>query len=247
MIVYLCTNLINGKQYVGITSISLGKRKSNHKTLAFRKNSQTKFHRALRKYGVENFKWEILDESFENVNELIEKEIKYIAEFNTYKTGYNMTIGGDGAVGTVHTEEWKAKQSERSKRFHSENKMHQEWLKKSLDEKYGKNADDIRKKMSDKKKSKLINGKRSDITEIGRISMASSKLKTGNPNYVNIPKCDEEIIINLYEKYKRITPEIHQETGYSAYILKRFLIEKNIYEGRQKYKNGNSSEKISKS
>jgi group I intron endonuclease len=244
MIVYLCTNLINGKQYVGITSISLGKRKSNHKSLALRCGSQTKFHRALRKYSIENFKWEVLDECSESIDILIEKEIKYISKFDTYKNGYNMTIGGDGAVGSIHTEEWKQQQSKRVKKFHKENKEHQKWLRMSLDEKYGKDSAAIRNKMSITRKGKLINGKRIDLTENGRISLSLSKLKEGNPNYVKIDDDTQKIIIFLYKKYGKIVPEILNESGYSKHVIKRFLKDIKIYAGRKKYKNGDSNAKI---
>lgn len=240
MIVYLCTNLINGKQYVGITSISLNKRKSNHKSLALQCGSQTKFHRALRKHGVENFKWEILDESAANVEILIEKEIEYISKFNTYKYGYNMTIGGDGAVGSVHSDEWKLQQSKRAKNFHQENKEHQKWLKMSLEEKYGDASNIIRQKMSNTHKGKLINGKRMDITENGRILISQSKLKDGNPNYVEIEENKQELIIFLYKKYGRIVKEVVEKSGYSKHVIKRFLNEKGIYAGRKKYKASDS-------
>lgn len=235
MIVYLCTNLINGKQYVGITSISLNKRKSNHKSLALRCRSQTKFHRALRKYGSENFKWEILDESSGSFEILMEKEIGYISKFNTYKNGYNMTIGGDGAVGSIHSEKWKLQQSKRAKKFHEENEEHQKWLKMSFDEKYGNDSITIRQKMSNTHKEKLINGKRVDITENGRVAMSQSKLKKGNPKYVEIEENIQELIIHLYKKYGQITKEIPEKSGYSKHVIKRFLKENKIYAGRKKY------------
>lgn len=55
---------------------------------------KTIFHKALKIYGVENFKYTIIDtcETKEQANEL---EIKYIKEFNSLMpNGYNMTKGG---------------------------------------------------------------------------------------------------------------------------------------------------------
>lgn len=238
MIIYLCTNELNGKRYVGLTSISLNRRKSNHKTQAFTLNSQSKFHRALRKYGIDSFKWEVLDDKSLTVEELITKEIEYIERFDTYKSGYNMTIGGDGAVGSIHTEEWKKQQSKRSKRFHQENENHKKWLALSLEEKYGKKANNIRSKMSQSGKSKLQDGKRTDLTEYSRDKMSSSKMKDGNPNYVSIPDNEQNLIITLYKQHGRILPIIEETTGYSNHVIKRFLKEINLYAGRKKYQDG---------
>jgi hypothetical protein len=55
------------------------------------------FKGALKKYGRDNFKWEILSEA--NVDLLSAIECYYIAYFRSYdpKIGYNLTMGGDGA------------------------------------------------------------------------------------------------------------------------------------------------------
>ena len=49
----------------------------------------------MRKYGVENFTITLIGEFEEQTLE--EMEIKYIKYYNTYKHGYNATLGGDGA------------------------------------------------------------------------------------------------------------------------------------------------------
>ena len=60
----------------------------------------TPFHRALRKYGEENFSFEILEEIDEELGRdyLNEREIFYIQKYKTYirDGGYNLTLGGDG-------------------------------------------------------------------------------------------------------------------------------------------------------
>ena len=53
MIVYKVTNLINNKIYIGKTVQTLKRRISQHKHDALKKDSQIKFHRAVRKYGLE--------------------------------------------------------------------------------------------------------------------------------------------------------------------------------------------------
>jgi group I intron endonuclease len=96
MIVYKVTNMINGKVYIGKTKSDLKVRKAAHYQSVNRK-SKTNFHRALSKWSRTDFKWEILGEY--NTNEDMDTaEINYIKEYDTYKSGYNMTKGGDGGV-----------------------------------------------------------------------------------------------------------------------------------------------------
>ena len=97
MIIYKVTNIINGKCYIGQTN-NLHKRKSHH-ILVAKKKSTLIFHRALLKYGVDTFIWEVLCEC-ETKEELDEMEFHYIKQYNSFGTGgYNMTLGGDGGWG----------------------------------------------------------------------------------------------------------------------------------------------------
>ena len=96
MIIYKVTNLSNGKVYIGKTTLTLNTRKARHYASANR-GSETNFHRALRVYSTECFKWEISSKANDE-NQLNELEILYIKEYNSYKEGYNMTEGGDGGV-----------------------------------------------------------------------------------------------------------------------------------------------------
>lgn len=54
-IIYLITNAINDKKYVGQTIKSLKRRSNAHKRDAFKYQSSLPLHRAMRKYGIENF------------------------------------------------------------------------------------------------------------------------------------------------------------------------------------------------
>ena len=96
MIIYKATNLINGKIYIGQTIVSLTERKGDHKRKSFKHNSKSSFHSAIRKYGFDNFKWEIIDTA-ETRKELNDKEKKWIKHYESTnnKKGYNLTSGGD--------------------------------------------------------------------------------------------------------------------------------------------------------
>ena len=102
--IYKITNKINNHSYVG-KSINIQERWNEHKRESMlpeekwqqnKRHEQTKLHKAIRKYGVESFLFEIIEEC--SINELNEKEIYWIAYYNTYLNPehYNMTPGGDG-------------------------------------------------------------------------------------------------------------------------------------------------------
>lgn len=94
MIIYKVTNKVNGKVYIGQTSKELDERRKAHYKSS-RLGSDTNFHRALSKYGVSHFIWEEVAKcnSKEELNDL---ERKLISEYDSFKSGYNMTEGGDG-------------------------------------------------------------------------------------------------------------------------------------------------------
>jgi group I intron endonuclease len=100
MIVYLLTNKINGKQYVGQTIESLQQRWKNHCWAAFNKKHRSEYLicKALRKYGKDVFLVEQLDTA-KTLDELNQKEKEWIAKLGTFGNGYNMTEGGGGIVG----------------------------------------------------------------------------------------------------------------------------------------------------
>lgn len=95
-LVYLVTNEINGHMYIGKTNSTLKERKRKH-YVDSKRGRQSAFCHALRKYPREVFKWEILEEGLSE-EEALEREIYYIAEYNTYLDPQhnNMTPGGEG-------------------------------------------------------------------------------------------------------------------------------------------------------
>jgi len=64
---------------------------------------------SYKKYGKENFSKEILERDITDRTILLEREIYWIAEYSSMdrSIGYNLTVGGDGAVGRVYTDEQK--------------------------------------------------------------------------------------------------------------------------------------------
>jgi group I intron endonuclease len=91
--VYVWTNTLNGKQYVGM-SVEPEVRRRNHLYSA-RSGSGYFFHNAVRKYGEEAFTYEEIFWSDDDA-ELKAIEIAEIARRGTFGGGYNLTPGGDG-------------------------------------------------------------------------------------------------------------------------------------------------------
>lgn len=111
MIIYIVTNRINGKQYVGQTIQRFSQRKVDH-LKKVRYNSPYYFHNAMRKHGPDNFKWEIIAEGDCSPETLNLLEMHFIQLYDTFNNGYNLTLGGDGGtLGYRHTEKTKKRMS----------------------------------------------------------------------------------------------------------------------------------------
>lgn len=92
-IIYKYTNNINGMIYIGQTKQTLEQRDKKHLTQL---KDNTFFHRALQKYGRENFSLEIIEQNipFEKLNEREKYWIKELDSYYTSGRGYNLTQGG---------------------------------------------------------------------------------------------------------------------------------------------------------
>lgn len=92
MYVYLITNLINNKKYVGITN-DYKKRWENHKCC---NDPSMAIAKAIKKYGRDNFKFEVLEANIP-LEKIDEKEIYYIKKMESHVStgkGYNISKGG---------------------------------------------------------------------------------------------------------------------------------------------------------
>lgn len=90
--IYKITNIQNNNCYIG-QSRNIYKRWNTHKNTAFRedlKEYEYPLYRAIRKYGLENFTFEIIEECL--IEELNDKEIEWIKKL---KPEYNQTVGGE--------------------------------------------------------------------------------------------------------------------------------------------------------
>ena len=90
--IYKVTNKINGKVYIG-QSVDIGRRWCEHMNA----KDDIYFHKAIQKYGVENFEWEVIEQC--KKKDLDEREIYWIEYYDSFNKGYNCTKGGDGNSG----------------------------------------------------------------------------------------------------------------------------------------------------
>jgi group I intron endonuclease len=97
----------SGKSYIGITSRGFAARWRQHLSdWRLRKAPHVKLYQAFDRYHPDLWRSEILFTG-SLYEELKERERGFIREFDSVANGYNITHGGDGALGRRHTEEAK--------------------------------------------------------------------------------------------------------------------------------------------
>ena len=180
MIIYRTINIINNKFYIGKDT------KNDPNYLG----SGTLLKRAIKKYGRENFKKEIL-EYCHNKKHLNEREIFWINQTNAQINGYNIADGGHG--GNTYTEETKQKISElfKGRYISPETKKKRQITRSKNPEKY-KLSEERKKIIGNQHKGKIISEEqKKSVSERMKnfqnysskfIDMQKSENKTGAKN-----------------------------------------------------------------
>ena len=99
-VVYQATNIMTGKKYIGLTRQGVDARWFGHCHSAIHSQnhkSNSKFHRAIRKYGEDNFFVQVVAEA-DTGAELCRLEARLIRSNNTVKAGYNTMQPRDDLV-----------------------------------------------------------------------------------------------------------------------------------------------------
>jgi group I intron endonuclease len=141
--IYKATNNINKKVYIGKTTRTLKDRKKEH--ISHAKSEDYYFHNALRKYGAENFTWEIIEEV--ELDKINERECYWIEYYKSYKDkskGYNLTPGGEGFKLSEETKR-KISAANAGKVRTPEMRQHLSEVKKAL---HFRHTEETKKKMS---------------------------------------------------------------------------------------------------
>ena len=216
----------NGKHYIGLTTTSIERRRNEHKICA--KNGDTRcLYNALRKYNmVDTFELVEIDIA-DTLEELCEKEIGYIIEYNSYymnENGYNMTHGGEGTNGYVFTEDDKQKMGKsQKKRFENP-----EELKKNSErgKKYWEDHPEAIQQMSEIKKKYFEDHPeaREQISEISKKQWENPEAREQmseiqKKRYEENPEAREQMR-EIKKKYFEENPEAGKE--HSEKMKKRY-------------------------
>ncbi len=197
--VYKHTSNITSKSYIGLTKYTVNKRWKEHVKEAKGK-CRYHFHKAIRKYGTEEWQHEILDTNITTLDQANMLEAHYVAKYDTFNNGYNLTLGGDGAPGCIDTEE---KRIAREARLPVYKFMHfeygiEEMSLKLMSKKYG---------MSKGNLSMVTSGQR---TNVAGWQLYSSQ---GPENFDK----SKEIVVLYHHEYG-------EETGTTKYIANKYGI-----------------------
>lgn len=155
MLVYVVTNKINGKRYVGQTSQSLIKRWKRHQYLLPHRRSSYLYN-AIQKYGVDNFEIKpLIIVACKSEMDYYEIELIRVWNLRNPQFGYNLTDGGGGMLGFRLSEDTKRRMSE-----HVKSEDHCKNISKS---KIGnmsrlglKHSEDTKKRMSEVAKGRVF-------------------------------------------------------------------------------------------
>lgn len=147
--IYGIKNKQNNKWYVG-QAVDIEKRWRDHRKSSRQYTSAgLKLQQAFAKYGHDEFEWVVLEECAPC--DLDEREVFWIAQKNSFKSGYNMTLGGGGRRGYELSQETRAK-------IGAANRGANNWL-------YGKSLpQETREKIAKANKGKRTGQKASDET-----------------------------------------------------------------------------------
>jgi group I intron endonuclease len=175
MIIYKITNNINGKLYIGQTTRPLKERWQEHCKMS---GDCPALSNAMKKYGIDSFTIEIIDNAV-NIEELNQKEEKYIKGFNSIRPcGYNLTFGG---LNALRSEETKRKNSEKQlgeKNHNWGKKASAETRKKMSDARKGSKNHMWGKKMPDGHNKKMLDAQKGmSHPRLGKTFTAESRKK----------------------------------------------------------------------
>jgi group I intron endonuclease len=220
--IYLITNLVNGKKYVG-KSNDPQVRWGDHKKIATggKNKYPTEFfavHAALHKYGIDKFKFEIIEE-FDSEDESYKAETCWIEFYQSdnKNNGYNCNKGGKG--GGIPTEETKQKLIVAQNRPHIKNAKRNMMLKRHQDDPGFLGKINIGNQYT--KGRILSQEEKNHLSEVsvGRVISKDTKKKmseaqTGSKH--SQAKFTEEDVLKIREEFSKLTfgkKKFCEETG----------------------------------
>lgn len=97
MVIYKFTHIETGRCYIGQTIQDPNRRRLEHICDSMHSPRTYHFHNALKKYGIESFKFEVIARA-SDLEELNTLEETYIKEFDSIKNGFNIRGGGGNKI-----------------------------------------------------------------------------------------------------------------------------------------------------
>jgi len=206
--IYLVTNKINNKKYVGQTLRSdVNERWKYHKLNDKRYIGQILYN-AYKKYGISNFEYKIICICFDNDTNKYEKE--YIKKFNTlYPNGYNLLTGGDNKT---HNEYTKKIISDKLKGINHPN------YGKKLEEQHVLNIKNSLKKENNKLENRVIKNPHTELTKL-KISEKLNNYYEKNAK-IKINQYDlSNKLLNTYNSYSDASKKANINRTYLKKVL----------------------------
>ena len=201
--IYKIKNIINSKEYVGCTITTLKKRFEEHAWRCINSDSNTKFCNSIRKYGIENFNIELIQEC--DVKVIYEREKHFINEYDTFNIGLNSTIGGEGCLGYKHSKEIREKISSTIK----DGRSHKG---KTYEELYGDRSEE------EKLKRKISSGwdKLTEEHKISRVNNIKTATRKNSKYGINLVKEIKQKINEgvKIKELKKLYPQVYENFFY---------------------------------
>ena len=181
---YIITNLINNKKYIGWTSRDPLKRYKEHqKTTKPKHQDRSIISIAIEKYGVENFKFEVIYQSMD-YDHSKEMEQKFVLENNTLLEnmggwGYNIDKGGNGHKRSRITIEKHRQKILGKKQTEEHKKKRADAIRGENNGMYGKHEDHpwYNRSHSEETKKKISESKKGQRSRLGAVLSDETKKK----------------------------------------------------------------------
>jgi group I intron endonuclease len=174
MYIYKFTHIETGKCYIGQTTQDPNRRRLEHIAESRNSNRNYQFHNALRKHGIDSFKFEVIATA-STLEELNQLEEKYVSEFDSIKNGYNIRQPGGNKL---HNPESIERMRESQRRAHQRRRQENNGVEKHSKQrshkgkkglwsltaeqkiKHSQIMSEVNKRTSSGKTWKIIDGKR---------------------------------------------------------------------------------------
>jgi group I intron endonuclease len=186
--VYKITHIASGKSYIGISK-NIERRWIQHKSWANTGKRKSAIYAAFQKYGIDAFSWQIIEQCQPDQLEI--REQHWIAVFDTFRNGYNLTAGGE------YNKELSEESRKRMSEAHKGRKQSEELIAKRVQKTSGENhyrfgktcSDETRRKISEKltglkqsdetkaKRSKSLTGRKMSIEAVEKSRIARTGIK----------------------------------------------------------------------